>query len=239
MRSLFRQAAAAAGVLLLAACASTPEIPFERSAQIKTIGVLAPSLPSGPSVVLASSMGQSFGLIGAIVDATMQANRDSQFDGLMKTDHFVFGDTFKDSLSAQLKGEGYTVMDMPAERKSGDYMEKYPSADGSVDAYLDIVVVSYGYIASGIGGDTPYRPFVVAKCRLLRASDSSVLMQDAVVYNRVLGQYQPNDKVVTIPPDPKFAFSNFDSLVAYPKDAANDLGVAANETSKAVGTLLK
>lgn len=238
MMSLFRRAAAAAGVLLLAACASTPEIPFERTSQIKTIGVLSPSMPSGPSVVLASSMGQSFGLIGAIVDASMQANRDSQFGDLMKADHFVFGDKFKDSLTAQIKEQGYTVVDVPADRKSGDYLEKYPT-DGSVDAYLDIVVVSYGYIASGIGADTPYRPFVVAKCRLLRASDSSVLMQDAVIYNRVLGQYPPNDKVVTIAPDPKFTFANFDSLVAYPKDADNDLGVAAAETSKALGILLK
>lgn len=239
MMSLLRRAAAAAGVLLLAACASTPEIPFERTAQIKTIGVLSPGIPSGPSVVLASSVGQSFGLIGALVDAGMESNRESQFEGLMKTDHFVFGDTFKDSLTAQLKEQGYTVVDVPAERKSGDYVEKYPAAGGTADAYLDVVVVSYGYIASGIGADTPYRPFVVAKCRLLRASDSSVLMQDAVIYNRVMNQYPANDKAVTIPPDPKFTFANFDSLVAYPKDAASDLGIAAKETSKALGTLLK
>ena len=31
MTSLFRRGAAASGVLLLAACASTPEIPFERT----------------------------------------------------------------------------------------------------------------------------------------------------------------------------------------------------------------
>lgn len=239
MTSLFRRAAAAACVLVLAACASTPEIPFERTAQIKTIGILSPGVPSGPSVVLASSMGQSFGLIGAIVDASMQANRDSQFGDLMKADHFVFSDTFKDGLTAQLKEQGYTVVDVAADRKSGDYVEKYPAADGTADAYLDVVVVSYGYIASGIGSDTPYRPFVVAKCRLLRASDSAVLMQDAVIYNRVMNQYPANDKTVTIPPDPKFSFANFDSLVAYPKDAASDLGAAANETSKALGTLLK
>lgn len=239
MTSILRQAAVAAGLLLLAACASTPEIPFERTAQIKTIGLLTPAEPSGASVVLASSMGQSFGLIGALVDVSMQANRDSQFENAMKANHFSFDDSFKEDLEAHLKTAGYEVVDLAADRKSHDYLGTYPATDGKVDAYLDVVVTSYGYIASGIGTDSPYRPFVVVRCRLLRASDSAVLMQDAVAYNPVSGQYPPKDKVITIPPDPKFAFANFDSLIAYPKNASDNLAAAADETAKSVGTLLK
>lgn len=242
MMSLFRRAAAAAGVLLLAACASTPEIPFERTAQIKTIGVLTPAVANGPSVVLATTVGRSFGLIGALVDISMQENRDTKFKTILADNHFAFNDSFKDSLTASLKAHGYEVVDVPVERKSpNDYLGNYPPSDGHVDAYLDVVVLNYGYIASGISSDSPYRPFVQVRCRLLRASDSSVLMQDAIFYNEVTGSgvYTGDSKMVTLAPDPKFSFVDFDSLTAHPKDATDDLAAAAGETTTALGTLLK
>ena len=54
---------------------TVPKIPFDRSAagHVRTIGIVTPGFPSGPSVELASSVGQSFGLIGALVGATSAA----------------------------------------------------------------------------------------------------------------------------------------------------------------------
>ena len=77
---------AGAAALVLSACASKPEIPFDRATAgaIKTIAVVPPAMPDDGSVVLASTVGQSFGLVGALVDAGMAANRDSHFKDLLK-----------------------------------------------------------------------------------------------------------------------------------------------------------
>ncbi len=50
----------------------------------------------------------------------------------------------------------------------------------------------------GCKNSAPYRPIFIVSARLTRASDKTVLTQDAVVYNPL----NPNDRVVTIAPDP-------------------------------------
>lgn len=51
--------------VVLAGCQGAPKVPYERSAGApKRIGIVTPSFPERPSVVLASSIGKSFGLIG-------------------------------------------------------------------------------------------------------------------------------------------------------------------------------
>ena len=63
MNRFFAAAALAAIAVWLGSCATKPEIPYDRgSASIHTIGIITPAFPDGPSVALASTVGQSFGL---------------------------------------------------------------------------------------------------------------------------------------------------------------------------------
>jgi hypothetical protein len=85
------------GVFVLAAvCAvvgacAPQEIPFDRStaAEVKTIGLLTPKLPDRPVVVLATTVGQSLGLVGALVDAGMRKSREDTFKDMIDAQHFV------------------------------------------------------------------------------------------------------------------------------------------------------
>jgi hypothetical protein len=233
MRGLRIAAVLVAATFMLAACA-TPEIPYDKTvaAQVKTIGIVTPHFPDGPSVVLASSVGQSFGLIGALIDAGMRANRESQFKTLLLSQNYSIPDAFIKSLSDGLQAEGYTVSLIPVMRDRADFLAHYPPAQ--VDAYLDVVTLGYGYIAAGISSSLPYRPIFLARARLVKAQDSSVLMQDAVYYN----PYGPATKVVTIPPDADKQFVDFDSLMADPVNAVGWLHYATDRSAQTINNLL-
>lgn len=221
----------------LAGCATVPEIPFDHASNpnIKTIGLLEPSMSPTGVVWLASDIGQSMGLIGALVDAGMQANRDSKFESLLAAQGVKPQDVFVQDVHAALAAHGYTVTDIHEPRPSSDLLKTYPKGGDGTDAYLDIVVYNYGYVASGIGNSTPYRPFFAARCRLVRASDGAVLMQDAVVYNPV----GPASKVVTISPDPAYQFTDFDALMADAPATVKGLNAAFAASANAVGTLVQ
>jgi hypothetical protein len=233
----FLHALAVAGALLLGACAA-PEIPFDRSHenQIQHIGVVTPKFPNGARVILASTVGQSFGLIGALVDAGMQQARESKFEAILKQENFSEQDVFLAKLTASLQSQGYTVSMISFQRQGSNFADRYPvEAEPKVDAYLDLIVTGYGYIAAGIGNSTPYRPICQVRARLVSAKDSSVLMQDLVTFN----PYGRTDHTVTIAPDPAVQYTTFDQLVADPNGAVKGLQSATEQTADTVGKLLQ
>jgi hypothetical protein len=214
-------------------------VPYDRTtaADIKTIGIVTPSYPEGPYVVLASNVGQSFGLVGALVEAGMQADRESRFKKAIAPHSFSVDQTCMGELTAALQAHGYTVVTVPQERPKTSFLEKYPSdQEPKVDAWLDLVI-NYGYIAAGIGS-TPYRPTAYTSARLVRASDSAVLMQDLVIYNPV-GPYGANQQAVTIAPDPAYQFADFTALAGDPALAVKGMQASLQESTKTVGQLLK
>ena len=237
MKALRVAAATLAAAVMLAGCAGQPEIPYDRAAkaQIKKIGIVTPVFAE-PSVILLNSVGSSFGLIGALADSSMQSNRDAKFKTLLLQQKYSPQDHFLERVTQGLRAAGYTVVNVTVKRDGSDFVEKYPSGDGqAVDAYLDLVAPVYGYIANGTGDSTPYRPRVVVKARLVSAKDSSVLMQDRVVYNP-LG---PDNTAVTIPADPALQFKDFDALVASPANAAKGLRVATEQSAQTISKLLQ
>jgi hypothetical protein len=175
----------AAVVLILAGCASAPpEIPYDRSTAgtIHTIGVLTEGYPTGPSAILAANLGAGFGLIGGITEGIMRSNRESSLRDIMASQNFRFENEFNAALVAALVAQGYQVVPVSVSRESGKMLEKYPASfEVAADAYLDISVGGYGYIAAAIADSAPYRPFLSAKVKLLRGSDKAVLMQDIVI----------------------------------------------------------
>jgi hypothetical protein len=225
--------------LLLSACAGQPEIPFDKSTagDIKTIGIVTMSIPDQPSVRLASDIGQSFGLIGALVDAGMESSRNSQFWAEIDGAHNPPPALFAADMAAALREHGYDVKTIDVPKRDSGFLKTYPpAADGHVDAYLDVtfIGIGYGYMAAGIGKSTPYRPFAYVNCRLVRASDQQVLMQDLVFYNPVNG----TSKIVTVTADPTYTFTDFDALHADPKKARDGMDDAFRQTAEAIANLL-
>lgn len=230
--------AALAAAILLSACTTLPKVPYDRTlaSDVKSIGIITPKFPDGPTVFLASTVGRSFGLIGALIDAGMQADRQSKFQALLQQENFSTQERFVDSIADALREAGYTVSVIPVTRDGTDFVSTYPTAEEpKVDAYLDMIADGYGYGAAGIGWSTPYRPVFAVRARLVRARDSSVLMQDMVSYNPI----GPRANVITIAPDPVHRFETFDSLIGNPKGAVSGLQAATEQSAFAVAKLLR
>ena len=235
---IIRFAAVAAFTLLVAACAP-PKVPYDRTDGIKTIGIVTPRYPDGPVVFLASSVGRSFGLIGALIDAGMQADREAKFKVALDAQKFSMSDVFMKALTAELQARGYTVVVIPMTRDGTEFATKYPvDSEPKVDAYLDLVTFHYRYIAAGIQDAAPYRPAFALKARLVSAKNAALLMQDAIAYTpsragAVATEY------VTIAPGPEYGFTNFDALMADPSKATQGLQIATEQSAQAVGKLLQ
>lgn len=123
----------------LAACASAPEIPFDRAsnAGIKNIGVIQPAMSPTPVIWLASDVGQSFGLIGALVDASMQSNRDTKFAALLTAQGVKPDAVFLQHVHEALAAHGYNAVDVTEARTGNDLLKVYPKGEHQgVDAYL-------------------------------------------------------------------------------------------------------
>jgi hypothetical protein len=235
---LIKLGAAFAALLTLAACAGQPEIPYDRTATSsnKTIGLLTPGWPSGPSSFLASNPGQSFGLVGALVNAGIQSGREADLKVILESQKIDANAEFVSELTANLQAKGFTIVPITADAKRGSYLKKYPaSGANSVDSYLDVAVIQFGYLAAGIGSDSPYRPWCEANVKLVRASDGAILMQDSVTYNSWLD----TKNKVKLSPDPEYAFAKWTDAKDAPEKTAQGVSVAAKKSANAIGDLLK
>jgi hypothetical protein len=232
----FGWVAALAALVCVSAC-TTPLIPYDRStANTKTVGLLTPGWPSGPVAFLASNVGASFGLVGALVNASMQSNRDTDLIALL-ADHQIDGKTiFVNALTDDLQKEGYTVTPIAADEKRNGNLKKYPVAGANaVDAYLDVAVTNYGYMAAGISKDAPYRPWVTATVKLVSAANGSVLMQDVVTYN----SFVDAKNVILISPDPAYSFPVWDDVTADKDKAAQGVSASLKQTAGTVAGLMR
>jgi hypothetical protein len=219
----------------LAACQTLPQVPYDRAAagNVKTIAVITPGTPDRPHVVLASTVGQSFGLIGALIDAGMQDSRESKFQAVVAQRNFKGQDAMIKQLDAALVADGYTPVDTTVTRAGQGFAKDYQQAPGSTDAYID-VVMNYGYYAAGLS--TPYRPFVFVDVKLVRTSDKALLMQKSIFYNPL---NNAPSQTVTLAPDPAYEFADFDALMADPDRAVKGLDNAVTQVAATMGTLLK
>jgi hypothetical protein len=241
---MFLRGAAIVVSLVLAGCAGQPEIPFDKTSagSVQTIGVLTPDMPEKPTVWLAGDVGQSFGLVGALVDVSMQSNRDSKMWAAMVQSGYVPRDAFLAAVESSLQARGFAAKTVVADRSHSGYLKTYPApGDSKVDAYLDISFIGngYGYAAAGIGSSSLYRPFAYLNCKLVRASDGSVLMQDTVLYNFVVvSAFQKDPKAVTISPDPAYGFVDFDTMMSDAKKAIAGEDTAFHQTTDSIAGLL-
>lgn len=228
----------------LTACAAKYEsIPFNQQAAkpVQRIALVTPSMPDEPTAWLATTVGQSFGLIGAIIDAGMQANRNDSLEQLLSAESFNANQAIVADLKAALEERGYEVVEVnrpAATDGKREFLKSYPNVSGEpVDAYLDVIVVGYGYGAAGITSGSPYRPIIYTQNRLVSADGNTVLMKDDVLYNPIGGSTR--SERITISPAPEYSFSDFDAIETAPEKAVNGLRTAFNKTAVTIGTLLQ
>ncbi|HEX3430599.1 MAG TPA: hypothetical protein VHT03_06905 [Rhizomicrobium sp.] len=174
------------------------------------------------------------------MDAGLQSKRESHLKAIFISNGFEPLDGFWSNLVAQLEKDGYAVVPIAVSRDRSDFLKQLPSAPEPIAAYFDVVVQNYGYMAAGIGSENPYRPFLILNCKLVRVSDSAILMQDSVAVNPLnTGSGWLAQKLVTISPDPAFAFPGMDEITNNPKQAIEGTKSAFAQSTEAVGKLLR
>lgn len=236
---MLKKTVALAAALMLSACA-TPYVatPYERaSANVRAITVLDDSADEKAIATEVASMGSNFGLIGALVDAGIQAERRAALNKALETTGFDGEAMFERRLAERLGAEGYQVRvaEAAAPREKRDFMVAYPTPEGVVDAYLDVVVDHYGYLSAG--AFQPFRPSVSAKIRLVSAADpSKVLMDNRIVYN---GMAYMTEGAITISPNPAYEFQNREALLADPTRTSAGIQDALHQVADTAAQLLR
>jgi hypothetical protein len=220
--------------LLPAACSSgPPPISYDRGADhVKVITLLEPAGGEKPTLRSAAPVSPLgiFGVIGALGDLQIQGSHEDHYATLLESRQFSPRSLLIADITRVLAAEGYTVKYVEVARPDLDFLAQYPpDAATASDAYLDIVLMSYGYLA--LAAFDPYEPVVHLKFKLVRLSDSTTLMQGSFVYSGY-------DKGATRP-DPAFDYphyTDFDTDVARSitgierglSEAADAIGKALN-----------
>lgn len=223
--------------LVLGGCAGQahrPYNPVERH-QIRSIGLLTPTVPDEVAVRMVVHPGQTLGLVGVLVAEGDMDGKTSAFTRLMRARGFLSGTGFEQQLQAGLVAAGYRVSRIQSPRGVAEdgYRSRYPAADGTVDAYLDLYSDLIGYTAAG--GGTPYRPTVYLNVRLVRAADHRVLYQDRIAYNA----FGDGDGAITLDPARGYEFAAFDSLMTQPEKAQEGLRLAMRAAGDEVARQLQ
>jgi hypothetical protein len=222
--------------LCLSACATAyVGKPYERSAtEVKSIALADDSVPEKAIAFEVASVGSNFGLIGALVDLGIQSSRQDAVNDALTGVGFDAEAKLESRIATELGAQGYEVAPLPDQpRAKRAFLQTYPTG-GTADAYLDVVVQSYGYLSAGAG--KPFRPTVTANIRLVSAKDpSKTLMENLIAYNAMA----PQKGVVTLAPNPAYEFKNRADMLADPTQLAAGIEDALNQVAGTAAKLLK
>ena len=218
----------------LSACVTpyTPT-PYERDlTSVETIGVIGDVLPEKPVVTQVASAGSSFGLIGALIDAGVDANREGRFKEMLQEQNFEPLSYFHNELTERIAEKGYAVEIIAHDRAAPGFLETYDGLASDADAYLDIATTTYGYLSSGAG--KPWRPSFSCEVQLVSKTDGTVLMKNAIVYNPLT----PREGVIQLTPDTRYNFRNIKEIQENPEKAVAGLEDAMMKVADTIATLL-
>ncbi len=236
MRFNFATAAGLMAVILLAAgCASVPpQQAFNReAADIHSIRVL-PMAESEIGLAFLNHPGANFGLIGGLVAASDISSKENKLQKQMAASQLDHLAVFREEFAAAMQAQGYTLTwsePLPAKSKVArdrwGLRKAYGAVEG-VDAQLDLSLNFVGYATSGAGDASPYRPAVHLAARLLDPAGKQNLFTDVLTYNNITNI----PTAITVNPDPRFAYPDFEQLEAAGADVATGMKVALEETAK-------
>ncbi|MGX1196925.1 hypothetical protein [Parvibaculum sp. MBR-TMA-1.3b-4.2] len=248
MRIFICAVALTAALTLLADCADKPVMPYDKAGagRVTTIGVLTPAVPPGPTIHLGyftvplshpdETLVRSTRLSDAMTDAEVEIDCERELGNILAAKRFDARALLLEKVKRALVGRGYKVIDVPVIRESdGTFMKAYPVVPDA-DAYLDLVVLDYGYFDRVTGG-APYEPLLMTEIRMVDAANASVLMQERVRY-AALERSHPKDDIA-IASDPKYRFDGLPALMSQPDMAVEGLNAAFTKSAEAMSALLQ
>lgn len=233
---MFKKILMGLAALSVAACAS-PYVgtPYDRaSASVTHIAMADDSVPPKLSAWEVASVGSNFGLVGALVNAGIQAGREDAMTRALSTVNFDPEARLEARVAASLATQGYdvAVVEGPL-RDKREFLVSYPASSTPSDAYLDVVVTDYGYLSAG--AFQPWRPTASATVRLVSASDTSnVLMENVIVYNAMYAR----EGVITLTANPAYSFASQGEMEADPARLAAGIEDALNQIADTAAQLL-
>jgi hypothetical protein len=192
-------------------------------------------MPPKPIAYEVASVGSNFGLVGALVDASIQTSRADAVNTALIGAGFNAESDLQARIISALGSQGYKVKPLDSSiRTKREFDTAYPSPPEPVDAYLDVVVIDYGYLSAG--AFKPFRPTLMAKVRLVSAKDTSkILMENTIAYNNMT----PTNGIITLTPNPTYAFKNRADLLADPRRLEAGLDDALGQLADTVAQLLR
>lgn len=227
---------AVSAMLLLSGCAASyVATPYVAGAQrIERLAIADDSVPQNLSAAEIASVGSNFGLIGALIDAGVRDSRQDALRDALATISFDAEATLERNLVDALAQDGVqaAVLEGP-QRQRRVFLTEYSNGPEGVQAYLDIVLVNYGYVSAGSG--QPWRPTAYAMVRLVSAADRRVLLENHISYNTM----NAPRGVITLTPNPEFVFQNREEMVTDPERLANGLRDAMQQIAATAAGLMR
>ena len=226
---------AAAGLMFLGACTQNyVATPYTAGAQPLTRVTLADDvLPQNVIAYQVASTMSNFGLIGALIDAGVQESRRDAVNDALETISYDPEPALEAYLIAEMAERGITAsLAQGPDRDKREFLVEYPSADGGVQAYFDIVVDSFGYVQAG---GNEWRPAAGALVRLVDVGTGDTLMENRIAYN--IPNALPG--VVTLPPNPEFTFDNREAMVSDPQRLAAGIDDGLRRVADTAVSLLR
>ena len=146
--------ASAMFALVLSGCASRyAATPYTAPATpIQSVALAQDIAPAEASAFDVASVGSNFGLIGALTDAGVQSSRKDRVNEALTSVQFDAEKEIGVFLAEALKGKSIQVSALDgADRKKREFLLKYPQETANAQAFLDVVVLNYGYVSAGSG----------------------------------------------------------------------------------------
>lgn len=225
---MFKKFAIVAAAMSLSACATYVATPYDRStANVQEIAMVDDALPEKVVAWEIASTGSSFGLIGGLVDLAIQQSRTDAVNAALTSIDYDAETILERRLAESLSTEGYQVEVLQTgPRPKREMLKSYANAPEATDAYLDVMVLEYGYLSPGAG--QPFRPYVFATVKLVSAADPSVVLgENRIIYN----PFGTPKGVITITPNLEYSFRNRDELLADPEHLAAGITDALNQVA--------
>jgi hypothetical protein len=225
--------------MALAGCHTFPTQEYNKDANqgVHVIAVAPVGMPDKPNVVIVNAVGNSFGLIGAAVEATRASNASNEAVSEYASGGYTYKTHFPAEIESALKAAGFEVQMLPGTRSGGDaakFLAAAPAAPGA-DAVLDIYVSYFGYAAAS--ANSPYRPAIHLEARLTDLKTQKVLFADEIYYNNFTPAAAK--KAITIEPDPQATFADRAAMRADPTDVVKWMRVAQKAVADELAKQLK
>jgi hypothetical protein len=201
-----------ASALLVAGCASTPNISLDKSkiGPITTASLLL--IPESRQVMVRNLSGLSGlgGALGGVIAGSAEVSRNEAFLKEYNQGTTRLSTALADDLQRELSASGIQVSYTPSEfAKLKDGVDDYSHVNTDKDAILSVWFGPVGFIADGVI-DAPYEPWVVVHVRLLHSTTKQILSQKTYTS----GYKAKTDGAVFVPCATDYRFATFEKLMS-------------------------